>query len=136
MKRISMILLFMIMLPAASFTHERMTGGLNILLLAPIVYGNRTDSEVITKIQSKLNSYSTCYASNFTHDNAASFKIRFRYTILWNGKVSDIQILFSGTKNQGMTDCLTSILAQIAFDAVPKTEGNSVVEQSILFRYE
>lgn len=113
------------------------SGGLQVFCLAPAVYGkNRSESEISEKIQQKINYYSLCYSQNFDNKSATSFKVRFRFIIKADGSIADISTVFTGTKNNAFIECLIGMFKQIYFQKIDPELGDTVVEQSILFKVQ
>lgn len=122
--------------PHESPVHSEGTNGLSIICLAPLVYGgDRSESEIIEKVQLKINYYTACYAGNFSGQRPETFKVRYRFTIKPSGIVTKVEPIYSGTKNQSFVNCIQDILQQIIFQRLPNNAGDTVVEQSILFRF-
>ena len=60
--------------------------GLDIFLLAPVIAGTgRTETDVATRLQRKVDHLSYCYANYITSGEPLQFKIRVRLTVLPSG---------------------------------------------------
>ncbi|MCB0833716.1 MAG: AgmX/PglI C-terminal domain-containing protein [Bacteroidetes bacterium] len=111
-------------------------GGLSVFCPAPVVYNkNRTENEVLEKIQGKTLHFANCYSRHFTNEDAVSFKVRFRFVIKPSGLVDQIEVVETGTDQKGMISCLETILMQVQFSRIPLSKGSCTVEQSIIFRF-
>jgi len=110
-------------------------GSLDIFCPAPAIFGGKRDAAEVTEvIQRKISYFANCYSENISKEELLEFKIRVRLVIKPGGNVSEAGVIFNGTNNGSFLSCLRSIFYQMQFKSLPGSSGDSVVEQSLLFR--
>lgn len=110
-------------------------GALDVFCPAPAVFGGpRNENEVTLRIQQKIDYFRNCYGNHIKKSDTLNFKVRVRFVIKPAGNVDSISVIQKGISNTGFISCLKSILAQIRFQPVTYAEGESVVEQSFIFK--
>ncbi|MBX7153238.1 AgmX/PglI C-terminal domain-containing protein [bacterium] len=110
-------------------------GTLDVFCPAPAVFGGpRSEEEVSLRIQQKIDYFRNCYGNHIKKNDTLNFKVRVRFVIKPAGNVDSISVIQKGISNIGFISCLKSILAQIRFQSVTYAEGESVVEQSFIFK--
>ncbi len=121
--------------PQKSNAQESKTGSLSIFPTAPAVYGKgREESEVAERVNLKTQYFANCYGRNITSKDLKEFKVRFRFIVKPAGNVDSISVVHNTAKNAGFLECMKGILLQMQFPKIPLSNGDCVVEQSIIFR--
>lgn len=115
--------------------QESKTGNLSIFCTAPAVYGKgREESEIAERVNLKTQYFANCYGRNITSGEIKEFKIRFRFVIKPAGNVDSVSVTFANTKNKGLMECLKGIFFQMQFPKISLSNGDCVVDQSVIFR--
>ena len=96
----------------------------------PLVEGGLTTQEVQNVIRANLNQIRHCYEQLLQRSPRASGKIKMKFVVARNGRVSSASIISSTVRDSRMKSCVTSKVRRWKF---PKPRGGQSVKVNYPF---
>ncbi len=96
---------------------------------------NRNDEAVMAFVKKNMRSIEAEYNRLLKADPALNGKVTVRFTILPDGRVTDVEVVESTIDNEGLKQKIVRVVGNWVFPAIADSEGNLTVNFPFVFQH-